>query len=92
MSRVQRFHFKPLPAELLASHLRSIADQENIKVDDEALLLIAKSGGGSVRDSITLLDQLSGGDKITAAMVNSVLGLVSSEQVDQLIDATIAGD
>lgn len=92
LSRVQRFHFKPLPAELLASHLRSIADQEKIKVDDDALLLIAKSGGGSVRDSITLLDQLSGGDKITVAMVNSVLGLVSSDQVDQLIDATIAGD
>lgn len=92
LSRVQRFHFKPLPAELLTSHLRSIADQEKIKVDDDALLLIAKSGGGSVRDSITLLDQLSGGDKITVAMVNSVLGLVSSDQVDQLIDAAIAGD
>ena len=92
LSRVQRFHFKPLPAELLTSHLRSIADQEKIKVDDDALLLIAKSGGGSVRDSITLLDQLSGGDKITVAMVNSVLGLVSSDQVDQLIDAAITGD
>lgn len=92
LSRVQRFHFKPLPAELLASHLRSIANKEKIKVDDDALLLIAKSGGGSVRDSITLLDQLSGGDKITVAMVNSVLGLVSSDQVDQLINATIAGD
>lgn len=92
LSRVQRFHFKPLPAELLASHLRIIADQEKIKVDDDALLLIAKSGGGSVRDSITLLDQLSGGDKITVAMANSVLGLVSSDQVDQLIDAAITGD
>ena len=45
-----------------------------------------------MRDSITLLDQLSGGDKITVAMVNSVLGLVGSDQVDQLINATIAGD
>ena len=56
MSRVQRFHFRPLKPELLAKHLRHIADQEKIQVDDDALLLIAQRGGGSVRDSITLLD------------------------------------
>ena len=41
LSRVQRFHFKPLPAELLAGHLRTIADAEKISVDNDALLLIA---------------------------------------------------
>lgn len=92
LSRVQRFHFKPLPPELLAKHLQNIAKQEGIKADDDALLLIAKCGGGSVRDSITLLDQLSSNDHIAAQTVNDVLGMVSDEQIDQLIDATINGD
>ena len=92
LSRVQRFHFKPLPPELLAKHLRYIADQEGIKADDDALLLIAKRGGGSVRDSITLLDQLSGSSHITVAKVNDVLGLVSSDNVEKLIDNVIAGN
>lgn len=92
LSRVQRFHFKPLPAELLAGHLRTIADAEKISVDNDALLLIAQAGGGSVRDSITLLDQLSSNPHITTELVNDVLGLVSNQQIDQLIDNVIAGD
>lgn len=92
LSRVQRFHFKPLPPDLLAKHLRSIADTEGIKVDDDALLSIAEAGGGSVRDSITLLDQLSSNPHITTELVNDVLGLVSSQQIEQLIDDVIAGD
>ena len=92
LSRVQRFHFKPLKPELLAEHLRFIADQEKITITDEALLLIAKSGGGSVRDSITLLDQLSSNKSIDVAMVNDVLGLVSNEQIDDVITAAIIGN
>lgn len=91
LSRVQRFHFKPLPPALLAKHLRMIADQEGINIDDDALLLIAERGGGSVRDSITLLDQLSNNVHITVDTVNEVLGLVSNEIVDQLVAATIDG-
>ena len=92
LSRVQRFHFKPLPPKLLAEHLRNIADQEKITVDDDALLLIAEAGGGSVRDSITLLDQLSGNPHITTEVVNEVLGLVSNQQINQLINDTTAGN
>lgn len=92
LSRVQRFHFKPLPPKLLAEHLRHIADQEKITVDDDALLLIAEAGGGSVRDSITLLDQLSGNPHITTEVVNEVLGLVSNQQINQLINDTTAGN
>lgn len=86
LSRVQRFHFKPLPAELLAKHLRMIADNEKIDIDDDALLLIAKRGGGSVRDSITLLDQLSNcPGKIDKAKVEEVLGLISSQTLDDVL-------
>lgn len=91
LSRVQRFHFRPLPSQLLAGHLRMIANQEHITVDDDALLLIAERGGGSVRDSITLLDQLSGNDHISVATVNDILGLTSVETIDRLISLVEAG-
>ena len=92
LSRVQRFHFRPLTTEQLTNHLRFIANNEKIKVDDEALTLIAKAGGGSVRDSITLLDQLSNNDQITVDLVNSTLGLVSDEITDCLINDVIYGN
>ena len=92
LSRVQRFHFKPLPPELLAKHLRFIADSEKIKADDDALLMIAQRGGGSVRDSITLLDQLSSNEHITASVVDEVLGLVSQQLIGNLIDDATSGN
>lgn len=92
LSRVQRFHFKPLPPELLAKHLRFIADSEKIKADDDALLMIAQRGGGSVRDSITLLDQLSSNEHITVSVVDEVLGLVSQQLIGDLIDDATSGN
>ena len=86
LSRVQRYHFRPLAPELLAKHLRTIADKEHIDIDDQALLLVAKCGGGSVRDSITILDQLSSSDStITRSTVEEVLGMISSEQISGLV-------
>lgn len=86
LSRVQRYHFRPLAPELLAKHLRTIADKEHINIDNQALLLVAKCGGGSVRDSITILDQLSSGNsKITKSTVEEVLGMISSEQIGGLV-------
>ena len=84
LSRVQRFHFKPVPVELLTKHLRMIAESEQINVDDDALRLIAEHGGGSVRDAITLLDQLAGNQSITVETVNDVLGLISQAEMSQL--------
>lgn len=86
LSRVQRYHFRPLAPELLAKHLRTIADKEHINIDNQALLLVAKCGGGSVRDSITILDQLSSSNsKITKSTVEEVLGMISSEQIGGLV-------
>ncbi len=58
ISRTQRFSFKPVSAEKVAEHLKHIAKQERINIDNEALELIAQHGGGSFRDSISLLDQI----------------------------------
>jgi DNA polymerase-3 subunit gamma/tau len=90
LSRTQRFHFRPVTPEKVAAHLRMIADKEKIKIDDEALNLIARRGGGSFRDSITLLDQISGlGRNVTKNDVEDILGLVAEEQITELVSAIV---
>jgi DNA polymerase-3 subunit gamma/tau len=90
VSRTQRFHFRPVEAKVVAEHLRSIADKEKIEIDDDALLLIAKHGGGSFRDSISLLDQLAHSKQnITKGMVETTLGLVPEEQIKSLTEAIV---
>ncbi len=87
LSRVQRFHFRPVAAEIVAKHLRKIADAEKINIDDEALLLIAERGGGSFRDAISLLDQLSNSDQqITRQGVEEILGLAPETEINKIIE------
>jgi DNA polymerase-3 subunit gamma/tau len=91
LSRVQRFHFRPVTTEILARHLREIADQEKIKIDDEALNLIAERGQGSIRDSSSLLDQLSNSNtKITRETIEEVLGLAPETTIFTIIGAITA--
>lgn len=91
LSRTQRFHLRPVDEQKVADHLAAIADKEGIKADNDALLIIARHGGGSFRDSISLLDQLSaGGETITQAKVEETLGLVASNVMDELIDALLS--
>lgn len=91
ISRTQRFSFRAITTADAVAHLRHIAGEEEINIDDEALQLIASRGDGSFRDSISLLDQLASlaGDKetITAAHVEQALGLAPSEQVKKLLAA-----
>ena len=88
LSRTQRFHFRPIPTDKVAKHLRMIADKEKIDIDDDALKLLAERGEGSVRDSITLLDQLAGANKkITSESVEDILGLASETKLSELIEA-----
>ena len=85
ISRTQRYTFRLVPIKEIQNHLRTIASQESIKIDDEALEMIAEYGDGSFRDSISLLDQLSNltGDKstITASMVEGSLGIAPKKLV-----------
>ena len=94
LSRVQRFNFRTISQDEVAAHLRTIADAEQIVIDDEALQLIARYGQGSFRDSISLLDQMQNlsSEKITAAMVEDSLGLASTAEIRQLLEAYCAGD
>lgn len=89
ISRVQRFNFRTIGTADAMAHLRTIASTENITIDDAALELIARSGKGSFRDSISLLDQLRNltSDTITTELIENVLGLADAETVRQLLVA-----
>lgn len=90
ISRTQRFAFRPISPQDAADHLESIAKAEKIDIEREALELIARRGQGSFRDSIGLLDQISGlasDSKITSEMVSEALGLAPLEIVSDIIDA-----
>lgn len=91
VSRTQRFSFRSISATDAAKHLTYIAKEEKIKINADALELIASRGGGSFRDSISLLDQLSSlagkGESITRELVEESLGLAPNEEVTKLLDA-----
>ena len=92
-SRCQRFDFRRITTEDIVKHLRFISDKEQINITDDALLAIAKNSAGGMRDSISLLDQLSllGMSKeITVDDVNSVLGRISFDVLFDLSSKIIS--
>lgn len=92
-SRCQRFDFRRITTEDIVNHLRYISDKEKINISDDALFAIAKNSAGGMRDSISLLDQLSllGVTKeITADDVNAVLGRISFDILFKLTENIIA--
>src|SRR3954467_15195730 len=58
LSRCQRYDFRNIPTREIAGHLKDICKQEKIAADEDALLLVAKAGAGSMRDALSLLDRL----------------------------------
>lgn len=92
ISRTQRFTFKPIENDVAVQHLAKIAKAEDIKIDKEALQLLAEHGKGSFRDSISLLDQIGHSDsQITADDVRLIIGLASQEHVQRTLDAVFQG-
>ncbi len=92
ISRTQRFTFKPVERSEVVAHLKSIAKAEKLTISDNALSLIAEHGGGSFRDSISLLDQVSNtGSKVELEDVQRTLGIAPEAALNQLIDAIAAG-
>ena len=86
-SRSQVFTFKLAENSVMQTHLREIANKENIKITDDALSVIVRLGGGSFRDSLSLLDQISTltPDEITKDAIISALGLPQDEILDTLL-------
>ncbi len=95
-SRSQVYTFRLAPPEIMLPHLKNICEKENIKITDDALNIVCQKGGGSFRDSLSLLDQIStlGDDKkeITELDVASCLGLPLETKLADLLDAYKSGD
>ena len=91
LSRCQRFDFRRIPLKQIADYLKKICDLENIKSDPAALWLIAKQGDGSMRDSLSLLDQVISftDSNLTELQVTQVLGLTERTLVFHVFDCLI---
>lgn len=93
LSRCQRFDFAGIGLPALVARLREIVAQENLEADDEALELVARRAGGSMRDAQSLLDQLLafGNDRLTSEQVHSLLGTAGDDRVAELATAILSG-
>lgn len=94
MSRCQRFDLRRIPVTLIVERLRLMAKAENVAVDDEALLAVARGAEGGLRDAQSALDQLIAfrGESIKEEDVLAVFGLVSRANLEALADAILGGD
>jgi DNA polymerase-3 subunit gamma/tau len=94
LSRCQIHAFRLIPARTLAAHLKSIASSEKIEVSDSALLRIARAAAGSVRDALSLFDQVYAftGSRIQDEEVAKLLGLIDRELLREATRAVFEND
>ena len=94
LSRCQRFDLRHVPVGMMAQHLGNICEKESITVDDAALTRIARAAEGSVRDALSILDQVAAlsADNITDETVASILGQADRQAVLAIIRSTLAGE
>ncbi|MEM8874827.1 MAG: DNA polymerase III subunit gamma/tau [Planctomycetota bacterium] len=93
LSRVQRYDFRNIPTSEIAGHLKDVVGSEKREADDEALMLVAKAGAGSMRDALSLLDRLlSVGEKLTAEHIVQMLGMPRQQALADLTDAIGTGE
>ena len=94
LSRCQRFDLRRFDTSLLVEHFTNIAALENVTVEKEALLAIARAAEGSARDGLSLLDQAIayGGNEVKAVDVQNMLGLVDRGRVVDLFESVMKGD
>ncbi|HTY08493.1 MAG TPA: DNA polymerase III subunit gamma/tau, partial [Candidatus Edwardsbacteria bacterium] len=93
LSRCQRFDFRRIDTAEIVAHLKTMLEGEAITADDECLYILAQKSEGSLRDSISLLDQLIayGGTKLSAADARQVLGLVDETVYFKAMDLARGG-
>ena len=94
LSRSQVYEFKTISAKTVAQQLRTIATAEQIEIPEEGLMLLARAGEGSMRDSLSAFDQVRAfaGDAIVTDDVVTVLGLVGRDLVFDMLDAVATED
>lgn len=94
-SRTHHYPFRLVPPERLQNYLAEVCEAEGVTVAEEVLPLVVRAGGGSVRDSLSVLDQLIGGagsDGVDYACAVSLLGYTDAALLDDFIDGLAAGD
>ena len=94
LSRCLQFNLKRLPAAEIAAHLRRILEAESVPCEPAALTLIAQAADGSMRDGLSLLDQLIafGNGKAGEAEARAMLGTISRDHVVRLVELLAAGE
>jgi DNA polymerase-3 subunit gamma/tau len=94
LSRCQRFDLRRVEADVLMTHLANIASREKVEVEPEALGIIARAAEGSVRDSLSLLDQAiaHAAGPVRAETVRQMLGLADRTRVIDLFESLLRGD
>ncbi len=94
LSRCQRFDFKRIPLGVISAHLRHIVDRENVAISDAGLAMVARKGDGSMRDALSVLDQVLAfcGDSVSDEDIAQLLGVVDRRLLLESSRAVLAGD
>jgi DNA polymerase-3 subunit gamma/tau len=94
-SRTHHYPFRLIPPRLLSSYLSELCDKEGVSIEAAAIPLLVRAGGGSARDTLSVLDQLLGGagdEGVTHALATGLLGYTPDTLLDEVVDAFAAGD
>ena len=94
-SRTHHYPFRLVPPSILVPYLADLCEREGVPVEEGVLPLVVRAGGGSVRDSLSLLDQLiagSGDAGLTYSLAADLLGFADAAMLDAMIDALGRGD
>ena len=94
LSRCQRFDLKRVESLKLSLHLKKISELEKVKIDDGAIALLVRAGDGSVRDSLSLLDQaiINNNQTVSVDSVTKMLGLADRGKIYDLIENIAKGN
>nr|WP_314441242.1 DNA polymerase III subunit gamma/tau [uncultured Campylobacter sp.] len=94
LSRTQHFRFKPIAKSAVVAHLEQILKTENIAYEEGALEILARSGSGSLRDTLTLLDQaiIFSREGITQRAIADMLGLLDPAKIGEILDVVLRQD
>jgi DNA polymerase-3 subunit gamma/tau len=94
-SRTHHYPFRLIPPRLLSSYLSELCEREGVPIEPAALPLVVRAGGGSARDTLSVLDQLMGGsgaDGVTHQLATGLLGYTPDALLDEVVEAFAAGD
>ncbi|HEU5046027.1 MAG TPA: DNA polymerase III subunit gamma and tau [Nocardioidaceae bacterium] len=94
-SRTHHYPFRLIPPKVLSAYLSEICEREGVAIEPAALPLVVRAGGGSARDTLSVLDQLIGGagpDGVTYALATGLLGFTPDALLDEVVDGFAAAD